>query len=616
MGFLSKMMGGGSPARPPQTVVVQQGSQGVVVQQGQHVVVAQQAPKVVVQQGSQGVVVQQGQHVVVAQQAPKVVVAQQAPNREELHWNLHRRFPSATHTEIQLALLESGGHAGKAAGILKDRGHHADRAPGQLTDDMYTGTPQPTMLELRKKAELHGVNPYDIEDARDADNPKETLQQLIHAADVAVENLKKRFPHANDEHIRDALRRHGHADKAAQELTEKQKLLDEAREQEGARALAAERAKAAKTRERLCERIEAEKELAEKRELERIKSEAAAAQAAKAAAQAAEAERAKQAWPPELEALRAVPAISEWMANPEVGLTCFDDCCWIDEQMLDDMNDLLGGLPQIKEREMKGRLQDLWSKIQVFNRWDKNPKDGTINYMEVDQEVHATFSEKMRRMLLGKHSNLQDKFDALDTNKDGNISFGEFYAACADRKFFGLMKNDALQQVEQAPAGRIPVVVSCPEKGRHDDGTSAMVMDKCRELQGKGKLKLAFDQSGSSNTYPGDEVRFSSARHLWNIGAEGERQMAKKMILETSWWTSYEARVKTTIMTLAQDGNGPITALCIKGGMITTIEEEEMDGIIRKAKDDTKAQLGDENFVVEVTKKDMSYDQFLDEYDR
>eukprot|EP01048_Picozoa_sp_COSAG05_P002455 COSAG05_NODE_101_length_19100_cov_24.260144_8_plen_357_part_00 len=106
----------------------------------------------------------------------------------------------------------------------------------------------------------------------------------------------------------------------------------------------------------------------------------------------------------------------------------------------------LEGLPALK----KNKNLNVWAELNValerFRVWDKDG-GGTIDYMEMDAAINANFSREMIGLLLGK-DNLQDKFEEIDANGDGQLSFSEVYAQCVkDPKFFGLLKNNALTPV-------------------------------------------------------------------------------------------------------------------------------------------------------------------------
>ena len=58
--------------------------------------------------------------------------------------------------------------------------------------------------------------------------------------------------------------------------------------------------------------------------------------------------------------------------------------------------------------------------------------NGSLDYYELDTCIHRTFSAQMRELIFpGGELSLRAKFEAIDLNRDGTISFGEFYEQCA-----------------------------------------------------------------------------------------------------------------------------------------------------------------------------------------
>ena len=109
----------------------------------------------------------------------------------------------------------------------------------------------------------------------------------------------------------------------------------------------------------------------------------------------------------------------------EIGLESLDLCHYLDESMRKPLEEAIATAPKIKQKQAKTLLTDLWTRAEIFQRWDED-ESGALDYMEVDKAINATFSREMIGLLLGK-KNLQDRFNAIDTNKDGVISFGEMY---------------------------------------------------------------------------------------------------------------------------------------------------------------------------------------------
>lgn len=180
-----------------------------------------------------------------------------------------------------------------------------------------------------------------------------------------------------------------------------------------------------------------------------------------------------QSWPPELKPLVSLPAAMAYMQRS--GLNNLDDCYQMTQEHVDGLASKLTmqqpaiplPLPQSNsDRTIPlsthaqqsedsqddeaaptavATLQELWRRISAFQRWDTHQK-GVVNYHDVDLAIHATFSREMVAMLLGK-DNLQDKFDAIDVRKEGEIRFSDFFLQCSiDPKFFGLVKNEAVMQ--------------------------------------------------------------------------------------------------------------------------------------------------------------------------
>ena len=134
-------------------------------------------------------------------------------------------------------------------------------------------------------------------------------------------------------------------------------------------------------------------------------------------------EETAEAWPKELLPLVTIPAVKEYMDSIE--LESLDDCHYLDESMRKPLEEAIATAPKIKQKQAKTLLTDLWTRAEIFQRWDED-ESGALDYMEVDKAINATFSREMIGLLLGK-KNLQDRFNAIDTNKDGVISFGEMY---------------------------------------------------------------------------------------------------------------------------------------------------------------------------------------------
>ena len=54
-----------------------------------------------------------------------------------------------------------------------------------------------------------------------------------------------------------------------------------------------------------------------------------------------------------------------------------------------------------------------------------------------------------------------------------------------------------------------------------------------------------------------------------------EVEEAKAKVRETAWLNGYTAAAKAQVKLVAQDFDGVLKIICIKGGLITTVEGEE-----------------------------------------
>ena len=108
------------------------------------------------------------------------------------------------------------------------------------------------------------------------------------------------------------------------------------------------------------------------------------------------------------------------------------------------------------------------------------------------------------------------------------------------------------------------IVVSCPERGSlKPDGSGPYeqeVMTKLMELQGLGRIKIAFDRAGTSNASAEDNQAFQGANALKAIGND----MWKKMVKDTKWFQTYCGGVKKFLSALAQEhSGGMLVVICI-----------------------------------------------------
>ena len=54
--------------------------------------------------------------------------------------------------------------------------------------------------------------------------------------------------------------------------------------------------------------------------------------------------------------------------------------------------------------------------------------------------------------------------------------------------------------------------------------------------------------------------------------------MVKELIMKTQWWDQYRSQIKGAIKSKAQLG-GPVSMVCISGGPITCVEQQEIYNI-------------------------------------
>jgi len=154
------------------------------------------------------------------------------------------------------------------------------------------------------------------------------------------------------------------------------------------------------------------------------------------------------AWPEPLAPLLGVEAARAYLGSIEI--TSVDLCFHIDDTISAALRAACPG-----PGPAAAALEKLLEVVAAFQRWDADG-NGSLDYHELDVAINRTFSREMIGMLLGASHNLQDRFDAIDTNRDGKISFGEFYSECCkDARFFGLIKNKAL-------SSDMKVMVACP----------------------------------------------------------------------------------------------------------------------------------------------------------
>ena len=146
------------------------------------------------------------------------------------------------------------------------------------------------------------------------------------------------------------------------------------------------------------------------------------------------------------------------------------------------------------------------------------------------------------------------------------------------------------------------IVMSCPEHGTlRRDGKGPYdqpVMDKVAELLRHKVLKMGFDRAGSSTAHPEDaDVDWSDPQS----------------IKRSRWMYGFRTAAKKVMAIECQSFDGVVVIVCIFGGPVTRVEHELMESIIAEAKAD--AALGESGIECRIERRDLSYAQFLREYD-
>jgi hypothetical protein len=129
-------------------------------------------------------------------------------------------------------------------------------------------------------------------------------------------------------------------------------------------------------------------------------------------------------------------------------------------------------------------------------------------------------------------------------------------------------------------------------------------MTKLIELQDLGRVKIAFDRAGTSTASKDDEKKFRSAEILQQ---SGEWDTAKELILGTKWFQAYTGGVKKFLSAEAQGFDDTQVIICIDGGTVTQVEQQEMSRILAEATADAKKS----GVVLRTRMQTMSYCEFL-----
>ena len=215
--------------------------------------------------------------------------------------------------------------------------------------------------------------------------------------------------------------------------------------------------------------------------------------------------------------------------------------------------------------------------------------------------IQATCAACMAHECTGAPSQLEDTLETL----------GAFFVAHAEVLLTGLAALPILGRASDfgvaavrrrlCPKRKV-IVMSCPEHGTlRRDGKGPYdqpVMAKVAELLRHKVLKMGFDRAGSSTAHPEDaDVDWSDPQS----------------IKRSRWMYGFRTAAKKVMAIECQSFDGVVVIVCIFGGPVTRVEHELMESIIAEAKAD--AALGESGIECRIERRDLSYAQFLREYD-
>jgi hypothetical protein len=84
----------------------------------------------------------------------------------------------------------------------------------------------------------------------------------------------------------------------------------------------------------------------------------------------------------------------------------------------------------------------------------------------------------------------------------------------------------------------------------------------------------------------------------------------KKLVKRTIWFAGYKAAAKAQMRLACQAFDGTVEIICLKGGLVTDVEQEEMDTIIADGITDAKKS----GVECRIEKKVMGFYSFVQEY--
>ena len=209
---------------------------------------------------------------------------------------------------------------------------------------------------------------------------------------------------------------------------------------------------------------------------------------------------------------------------------------------------------------------------------------------------------------------LQAQHEVVHVDHDGDVDDAR------DTDFAGL---SAVHRIVASffLAERI-LVLSTPEYGSLDPANGKFtepVMKKVAELHRRGLLSMGFDRAGTSTAHAEDaEIWDRYTAHL----QRGQIDEAKQCVRETRWWEDFKSACKKAFGSQVQDWEH-VRVVCIKGGPITQVEQEEMPEILRLAEKDARTNEYPGELVKVGDKTEdghwfsqMEYREFVDFYDK
>lgn len=189
---------------------------------------------------------------------------------------------------------------------------------------------------------------------------------------------------------------------------------------------------------------------------------------------------------------------------------------------------------------------------------------------------------------------------------DAKAAFARFQLGLASDKDLELLAKHCKQTKV--------IVMSCPEWGTLSEDEAQgpydqNVMEKCSELQQYGVLKLGFDRAGASTSDDRDAALWDCIFENPNNTSAFEPDLArrKQLVKETIWFAGYQSAAKAQVKLECQNFDGTLLVVCIRGGVITQVEHEEMERIMDEARSDAK--LNQIECDIQLVK--MSYADFL-----